>query len=413
MPPVPSSLDLTRPIDPTSATWGAIAETLQGNIAKPHGREYTVMLLFVLGDGAKARAGLASVAGTFVTSARQQSLQGEQRAENPTTVLGNLGLSAGGYRKLGFTEQQLEKAFAQRYDRNWFLDGMGAKAVALGDAAGTLEQFYQDEKLDGYLLLACADAAALQQACQSARTALNGFCTAIQEEPGRQILRDGKCYEPFGFRDAIAMPGIFDTTASDKQPADTLLFRDRLAQDPSCFGTFVVYRKLEQDVAGFKQAAQGLATALGSTPDDAAALVVGRRQDGTLLIPDFSHDPGGNVCPFHAHVRKVNPQTTVTGNRVNIPLYRRATPYAADEKQGLLFLAMQANLGAQFGMLVRTWMNSPDFPVPGTGTDSLLGTPGGTQDWKGKSYDVGRHVTFRGGEFFFLPSLAFLRSLSA
>jgi hypothetical protein len=108
----------------------------------------------------------------------------------------------------------------------------------------------------------------------------------------------------------------------------------------------------------------------------------------------------------------VNPQTTVTGNRVNIPLYRRATPYAADGKQGLLVLAMQANLGAQFGMLVRTWMNSPDFPVPGTGTDSLLGTPGGVQDWKGKRHDVGRHVTFRGGEFFFLPSLAFFRSLS-
>lgn len=407
----PSAFDLTWPIDPASAAWNAIGETLQGNIAKPHGREYTVMLLFVLADGAKTREGLADLAETFVTSAKQQSVQGAQRAHNPKTVLGNLGLSARGYRKLGFPEQQLETAFAHRYDRNWFLDGMSAKADTLGDSHDTLDPFYRDQQLDGYLFLAGADDEVLRQQSRKARQALDGFCSVIHEEVGQQILRDGQPYEPFGFRDGIAMPGIFDTPASDKQPADTLLFRDRLAQDPSCFGTFVVYRKLEQDVEGFTKATRDLAAALGSTSDEEAALIIGRRRDGTLLIPAFSQDPAGQVCPFQAHVRKVNPQTTATGNRVNIPLYRRATPYKAGETVGLLFLAMQANLGAQFGMLMRTWVNSPGFPVPGTGTDSLLGTPGGPQNWKGTPHDVGRHVTFRGGEFFFLPSLAFFHSL--
>lgn len=408
-----SQLDLTHPVDLISPSWSAAAVHLQGNIVKPHGRKHTVMLLFVLAQGDGLRAALRDLAAAFVTSAAGQQNQRDRIESAPNSVFGNLGLSAAGYRKLGIDQEALQQAFALRgYTQNWFLDGMRAKGNAWGDALDQLEAFYQKAAVDGYLLLACAGECPLLEAAAMAKRRLSGCCAVVHEERGQVLEQNGLEYEPFGFRDAISMPSVLTTGAAPPpHNAETLLFRDRLAGQSNCFGTFVVYRKLEQDVTGFGQAAQALGQALGLTADEAAARIVGRRKDGTALVADFSQDPSGRVCPLQAHIRKVNPQVSARGGRIVVPLYRRGVPYRTDQTQGLLFLAMQQNIATQFGLAMRDWVNDSDFPVPGTGTDSLLGRPGGVQDWNGFPHDVGRHVTFRGGEFFFLPSLAFFRSL--
>jgi len=412
-------LDLLSTIDPDSAAWRVAEATLQGNVAKPHGRDHTAMLLFVMEEAGGTQVGLRGLAAEYVTSAQQQRAHSETKDSAPNTVEGNLGLSVTGYGKLGVTREALEHAFRQRYGRNWFLDGMAGRAQELGDEEALQEEFYSRETVDGYLLLACADRGVLQETVKAAKATLAGFCRIIHEEWG-QLLRDnGVLREPFGFRDGIAMPTILGG-----ERGESLLFEDRLASQKGHYGTFVVYRKLEQDVAGFETAVQGLASTAQVPKEYAEAMIMGRFKDGTPLsnangptagmeaaAPDFWNDLDGGKCPFQAHVRKVNPQWTPRRRRVSIPLYRRSTPYATEEKQGLLFLAMQENIGHTFGEMMRKWVNGPDFLKRGTGTDALLGTPGGTQDWNGTAFDVGRHVAFRGGEFFYLPSLSFFATL--
>ncbi|MCA2968506.1 MAG: hypothetical protein INH43_08330 [Acidobacteriaceae bacterium] len=407
-------LDIRDPIDLLSPAWRTAAEQLQGNIVKPHGREHTTMLLFVFENRADLRAKLRNLASAFVTSAAKQQQQQSALATGACNeMFGNLALSAAGYRKLAWSEDALKSAFTHiHYNETWFLDGMRARYRVWGEPEqARLEDFYQTTTVDGYLLLACADRDILDQATTVAKNALGAFCRQVHEERGQLIKRNGEEYEPFGFRDAIAKPTVITGANRTPHEARTLLFRDRLAPSNNCFGTFVVYGKLEQDVSGFWQAAGDLGTKLGWSANYAAARIIGRDENGTALVNDFSQDPQGTVCPFQAHIRKVNPQFSSAGHPIVVPLYRRGTPYQTDNTTGLLFLSMQENIGVQFGRLMRTWVNSADFPVSGTGTDSLVGRPGGVQNWDGILHDVGRHVTFRGGEFFFLPSLAFFHSL--
>ena len=97
------------------------------------------------------------------------------------------------------------------------------------------------------------------------------------------------------------------------------------------YGSFLVYRKLEQDVRAFKQQEAQVACALGLTGEDAeraGALLVGRYEDGTPLalaaddgmgdpVPnDFTYDddPGGARCPLGAHIRRMNPRVAEHGD---------------------------------------------------------------------------------------------------
>ena len=116
-----------------------------------------------------------------------------------------------------------------------------------------------------------------------------------------------------------------------------VLLKDPMVDDPSAYGSYYVFRKLEQNVQGFALAERELATALGLEEDRSAragAMAVGRFRDGTPLalcdqpgLParlsnDFRYnghdaqgaqpagapiDRFGLKCPFQAHIRKVSP----------------------------------------------------------------------------------------------------------
>lgn len=95
---------------------------------------------------------------------------------------------------------------------------------------------------------------------------------------------------------------------------------------------------------------------------------------------------------------------------------------------GLLFMAYNHDIGAQFKFTQAAWANSTNFPnAPGGphGIDPVIGQgfnqPGdqklaGTWDDDAKppvntGVDFSGFVTMRGGEYFFSPSLTFLRNL--
>jgi deferrochelatase/peroxidase EfeB len=91
---------------------------------------------------------------------------------------------------------------------------------------------------------------------------------------------------------------------------------------------------------------------------------------------------------------------------------------------GLLFMAFNADPGQQFDFVQQQWANDARFPGPAGGTqpgpDPVVGQgprAGGTwfPVWDAAATRtapaVPQAVTLRGGEYFFMPSLAFLRSL--
>jgi Dyp-type peroxidase family len=270
----------------------------------------------------------------------------------------------------------------------------------------------------------------------------------LRVQRGSAIRREDekKGREHFGFADSLSQPLFLKADLARRQgdiwnpvaPLDLALVPDPFARDEWSFGSFLVYRKLEQDVDGFEAQIKALAQVATSGDEELArAQVIGRFQDGTPVALsstsvdrpslndfDYTPDPGGGRCPFHAHIRKVNPRTAESRSR---RIVRRGVPYEEKNgrngktKKGLHFLCFQADIQEQFAHLQEMWASNPDFPVTGSGVDPLIGQNGhgsGPQQWpKGwgsherAPFSLHSFVTLKGGEFFFAPSLSFLKGL--
>jgi len=110
---------------------------------------------------------------------------------------------------------------------------------------------------------------------------------------------------------------------------------------------------------------------------------------------------------------------------------RRGIPYGkpgqgpAGNCIGLLFMCYQADINFQFEFIQRTWADNPNFPrnliLPETGDDPLIGQDtdrSAAQKWptvwnapERKRSNFGGFITLKGGEYFFAPSLSFLRAI--
>jgi Dyp-type peroxidase family len=231
-----------------------------------------------------------------------------------------------------------------------------------------------------------------------------------------------------------------------------------LVEDPNvpgqdCYGSFLVFRKLEQDVRRFNEQVSRLASELGTTKDLAGAYVVGRFKDGTPVTLsdkpgtvkprqyidfDYEQDTEAGRCPFHAHIRKTNPRGD-TGRlaQPGVPLEqekrhriaRRGQPYGEQNGTtggavGLLFLCFQSDISLQFEFIQSVWANSIHFVKMNGGLDGVIGqgaqvpsgplwskTYGSTDDTL--AFDFSNVVTLRGGDYFFAPSVAFLQGLGS
>jgi Dyp-type peroxidase family len=234
------------------------------------------------------------------------------------------------------------------------------------------------------------------------------------------------------------------------------------ASTTTSFGSYFVFRKLEQNVKGFKDREDEIAEELGLKGDDkelAGAMIVGRFEDGTpvvlqekdgLVNPvrnnfDFKNDQDGNKCPFHAHIRKTNPRgestalgATLEQERSHI-MARRGITYGTRNAKiepdgkiielkdkpvggvGLLFMAYQSDFANQFEFTQASWANNPNFVKPDTGIDPVIGEGSGSSipqqqpiQWDSKTkkpIDFHGFVTMKGGEYFFAPCISFFRNL--
>lgn len=189
-------------------------------------------------------------------------------------------------------------------------------------------------------------------------------------------------------------------------------------------GSFLVFRRLHQDVPAFRRfvAAEAARLADPTMPANRiAALLVGRWPSGapiirTSLVDDVSqatepninafgfgddnealglpNDSRGRICPMAAHIRKVNPrdentdQGSASASLIRRVL-RRGIPYGpplapgvddpVNTDRGLLFLSYQTSISQQFEFLCSQWMNSAMLPrnpsaiIEGLGFDMVVG----------------------------------------
>lgn len=433
----------------------------QANILKGHGRKHTRNIFFTF-DPARRATIRAALARIELTSAIDQLEAGERKrlegADGGAVRL--LFLSHHGYRALGIADDRIPADPA-------FRAGM-ADAVGLGDPPVDQWDAGFRQPVDAMLLI--GDASADRVAAVATPIMLDLMAAGARlatYENGAALMRDGQGIEHFGFADGRSQPLMLDDDVArelnhqgepfvwDPQfgPAAIALTIDPGGDGANSYGSYLVFRKLEQNVAGFKAAEEALADALQlMTPDAramAGALIVGRFEDGTPVVTSkrpvgrdhvannfgYGGDPAAARCPFHSHIRKMNPRgdtvalgSTVERERSHL-MPRRGITYgqrAADlgdrpeRGVGLLFMAYNRDIGQQFEFAQRVWANTGDYPQAGAGGDPLVGDCPMAQKWPVSwdhpeagtiAFDFGKYVTMKGGEYFFAPSLGFVRGL--
>ena len=222
-------------------------------------------------------------------------------------------------------------------------------------------------------------------------------------------------------------------------------------------GSYLVFRQLAQDVAGFWKTATDMATRYRIADVDAlAAKLVGRWPSGAPLVldpasdpqagttqPDLSNDfeyakldPRGAHCPFGAHIRRANPRdgsppdpATSLARSNRHRLLRRGRSYGTrladrmvDDKQarGLHFICLNGDLERQFEFVQQTWLNNPNFATLPGETDPLTsGEEGQARSFtipgdllRTHVQGIQSFVRTRGGVYCFLPGLRALQFIA-
>jgi Dyp-type peroxidase family len=469
------AIDLTKPLAWTKANAQEkkMLADLQGNILKGHGRDRTTNLFLRFDRSRKAavKTFIKKVVAPLVTDAAKQLKQGKEfkTTGKPGDVFVGFFLSATGY-------DELEIAGSKRPTDAAFVAGLKARNGSLNDPASTDWDAAFQGDVHAMILIADDLQARVNNVRAKIEAGIPAGVTVIGREDGESMRNaNGDGIEHFGYVDGRSQPLLLKEDIQHEKdkmggvtkwnPAfgiGTALVPCPGGTGAASFGSYFVFRKLEQDVRGFKTAEQQLAAALGLSAADeerAGAMVVGRFEDGTPLVSkgtdglhspvrnnfNFSGDPAGSKCPFHAHVRKSNPRgesvgsfaTNIAEERSHI-MARRGITYGhrsvhpndpileehpelmPTEGVGLLFMAYQNDIENQFEFTQRNWVNNASFVKPSIGIDPVIGQGAGpAQKWPltfggsaTKPSMFGGFVKMKGGEYFFAPCLSFLKKLS-
>lgn len=444
----------------------AMLSDLQGNILKGHGRHAARLLFLQFGrDVARAKTFVRDIS-TLIISAQEQLRQAD--AYKLVKLSGGpfvaFYLSFEGYGALNLEALAPPDAT--------FREGMKSRGGDLNDpAVENLDRGYRGPLHALVLIAGDPDdktswtSSAVDDLETKILNLLGGAGKVVASEAGRAIFNaGGGGLEHFGYVDGRSQPLLLKEDVErekseggidvwdPKFPLSQVLVKDPGSSSPAAFGSYFVFRKLEQNVKAFKKAEEGLG-ALAGNGELAGATIVGRWEDGTS-IELFGHDgevnpisnnftyagdPNGARCPIHGHVRKTNPRGE-SATRFGIPLKserdhimaRRGIPYGRrvstvdpkDEPEGgvgLLFMAYQSDIANQFEFTQISWANNDAFLAPGTGLDPIIGQGGSSvlrhpkawNDPAAGSVDqgFGGFVTMKGGEYFFAPARSTLANV--
>lgn len=447
-----TSLSLSTAVDMRASREAAreLLEDLQGNILQPHGRRNAALLCLSFGSNSASFPAIRSWIGRM-TAEEMNNAWSEYCEPGPRrSTFCSFLLTARGYRRLG---EAVPEGTA-------FRSGMASRGSILNDPPPTTwEVGYQDAKIDAMLVLADDDAVRLAQTgIRHRQDAMAAGAVVLADEPARQLRSGAHDIEHFGYVDGISQPEFLREVGRSSAHWNASAGLDLVLVEEAGgghYGSYLVFRKLEQDVALWNDSIAELARTMKIDPELAGALAVGRFKDGTPVVEheaaqgatvpsndfDFSADQEGLRCPFHAHIRKMNPRNEACGAPLDeqrrLRIARRGITYGLRPDLhpggrpfppprtgvGLLFMCYQADIENQFECIQSHWANDPDHCRPGSGLDPLIGQSSSHEQSRGEQLwpmargnpektraRLERAVRLRGGEYFFAPSLSFLRS---
>lgn len=424
---------------------------LQGNILKSHARpEVNLILLRFTGDQDKVKNWIKSQVATNVVSMSSQLVNAvnfKNNRKHTDRGFMSFSLTHTGYRFLGINNLNDPS----------FMKGMKSGTISKDPAPIEWEESY-NQMMHALVTLAHNDLNELMDLSSNFVKTLPNDVQVINQELGSALPGEK---EHFGFADGRSQPKYFEEdmvneTTNVWNPFASLELV--LVKDPNgkafvgaedepienlegdhSFGSYLVFRKLEQDVDGWNKEVLSISNQTGISPDLVGAYAVGRFQDGTPVINhsnsspefpiendfDYSQDSIGGKCPFHAHIRKSNPRGESPGgidfDRDKVRITRRGIPYGnpEDEQKGLLFMCYQNSIEQQFDFMQNFWIDNDNFLHNGTGTDSTIGQGASSpKSWPNQhgqpnftKLSFGQFVKMKGGEYFFTPSISFLASI--
>ena len=311
----------------------AMLENLQPNILKGHTRDFLAILFLKFSDAKGGRAFLKDLA-SLSKSAKQHlaEVQAFKDAATPGTPYVGIGLTAAGYGALGVAKVPGDASFRA---------GMQATAGLNDPPSKTWEAAFQKEDdLHAIVLIgdmAMETKAAMHDQVSKRISAAKGVVVLGSQDGIGQHNKNGEGIEHFGYVDGRSQPLFFLEDIADQEnstdgvsnwdaafPLGQAIVADAAAPNPKVhFGSYFVYRKLEQNVRLFKASELKFAKDAKIKDDErAGAMLVGRFEDGTPVTMQFEDgvespvpnnfnygsDKSGSKCPFLGHIRKTNPR---------------------------------------------------------------------------------------------------------
>jgi Dyp-type peroxidase family len=453
----------------TTAPGPADLEDIQGLVYSawtdhPH----SGFLFARLGDDPRAsRAWLAAIA-QEVTPAVRHRRRGHGRLQ--------VALSPTGLRALGVPADVIEMMAPEA------TAGMASRRQVLADPdPATWQLGGPDDQLDALVMVYARDAETRDAELAHHRDAL--LAARAQVRPVELGCPIGE-REHFGFADGLSQPHVPGFHARPRPGEDPIAAGEVVLGYPNAYGqlpmtplwdhfdlgrngSYLVFRKLGQDVAGLwswlADHARRLAVDDPAGADELtellAAKLVGRwrsgapltlapeRDDRALADPTrrnrfgyLEHDADGLRCPISAHIRRANPRDarggTADASRTVVGrhrILRRGRSYGpplphADAltgrddgaARGLYFLCLQSSIARGFEFIQQTWLANPGFLGLHNEPDPILGDGGGRGHFtipadpvRLRLSGVPTVVTTLGGGYFFLPSLRALARIAA
>jgi Dyp-type peroxidase family len=441
---------------------------VQGDILQGYGNRFrhTSYVFLGVGDAATGRAWLSEHVDRVTTAVRWNG-------NRPESTF-NLALTCSGLKALQVPPGAVESFSAE------FQQGMGARAAELGDL-GTGAPEHWERGLgtgDAHILVTinALDRSGTDAALAELREGLSAGRLSIVHEAHAELLSESR--EHFGFADGFSQPaleGASDLNAArgegvpeangwrplalgefllgyedEESRTDPLRRLPSAPSDPLARnGTYMVWRKLKEDVALFRRVIQEASRLYpGGEEAKLLAKVVGRWRNGAPLVkaPDappegfdpkapgtndfrYSSDPSGYACPLGAHIRRSNPRDALGFDgklSFRHRIIRRGMPYGPalppevieddGKDRGLVFVCLNASISRQFESIQRQWLNDGNSFRLGADSDFLLGAPAGKMTIQGKPpfflSPQGPFVTMRGGEYLFVPGITALAAIA-
>jgi len=364
-----------------------------------------------------------------------------------------------------------------------FQQGMRHRAGILGDSGVNSpdhwDEIWREDHVHAWIGVNGLTTEALEASCTNIQSLVEetGGATIVAAQDAAAVVINGKpCTgEHFGYTDGFGNPDYIGIERSTQPGQGKLLpngtwaplatgelllgYADEAGELPvapiphllASNGTFMVYRKLHQNVATFRAYLDKQAALYSGGKEKLAAKFIGRWRDGTPLElspnkpdpaivadpnrnTDFTYgaDAEGTRCPIGAHIRRVHPRDAFgfNGQLINRRrITRRGLPYGrfvpegepvSDiEERGIIFMVLNASLSRQFEFVQQQWIQYGNDSHLGNDKDVLLGNHGGNGRFvvQGEANltnppfvcsGLPDFVELRGGDYFFLPSITAL-----